>query len=151
MEPQPVGAQPDQPSNQQSQKSNRRPSKKLVFRKRHRIAGSDEFAAVFDAKVRKSRGVLTVFLMPTDKPEHRLGLSVGKRVGNAVVRGRFKRMMREAFRQQRSELPVPSAGGAYDIVVTSRKHDVVSLGEYTRMLVEAVEAAHRTHEKRAGQ
>lgn len=145
MDPQPVGAQPDQPSGKQSQKSN----KELVFRKRHRIAGSDEFAAVFDAKVRKSRGVLTVFLMPTDRSEHRLGLSVGKRVGNAVVRGRFKRMMREAFRQQRGGLPTPSAGGSYDIVVTSKKHDVVSLDEYIRMLVEAVEAAHRTHEKRS--
>ncbi len=138
MDPQPDGPQSDSPS------------RLLVFRKRHRISGSDEFAAVFEAKVRKSRGVLTVFLMPTGNPEHRLGLSVGKRVGNAVVRGRFKRMMREAFRIQRGELPKPSAGGAYDIVVTSRKHDVVSLEAYTRMLVEAVEAAHRTHEKRAG-
>jgi len=87
--------------------------------------------------------------LPTERPEHRLGLSIGKRVGNAVVRGRFKRMMREAFRHQRLELPRPNEGGAYDIVVNSRKHDALSLDEYTKMFVEAVEAGHRTHEKRA--
>ncbi|MBL4698760.1 MAG: ribonuclease P protein component [Phycisphaerales bacterium] len=123
----------------------------LVFRRRHRISGSDEFAAVFGGKLRKTRGVVTVFLLANDRAEHRLGLSVGKRVGNAVVRGRLKRMMREAFRHQRAQLPVPSSGGTYDIVVSTRKHDVLSLEQYSKMLVEAVEAAHRAHEKRAGQ
>jgi len=122
-----------------------------VFRRRHRISGSDEFAAVFGGKLRKTRGVVTVFLLANDRAEHRLGLSVGKRVGNAVVRGRLKRMMREAFRHQRAQLPVPSSGGTYDIVVSTRKHDVLSLEQYSKMLVEAVEAAHRAHEKRAGQ
>ena len=123
----------------------------LVFRRRHRISGSDEFAAVFGGKLRKTRGVVTVFLLANDRAEHRLGLSVGKRVGNAVVRGRLKRMMREAFRHQRAQLPVPSSGGTYDIVVSTRKHDVLSLEQDSKMLVEAVEAAHRAHEKRAGQ
>ena len=126
--------------------------KALVFRRRHRISGSDEFAAVFGGKLRKTRGVVTVFLLSNDGGEHRLGLSVGKRVGNAVVRGRFKRMMREAFRHRRAELPTPKAGGvhsAYDIVVSTRRHDALSLEEYSQMLVEAVEAAHRAHEKRA--
>ena len=62
-------------------------------------------------------------------------------------------MMREAFRHQRLELPCPSlddgSRGRYDIVVNSRKHDALSLDEYTKMFVEAVEAGHRTHEKRA--
>jgi len=127
--------------------------KALVFRRRHRISGSDEFAAVFGGKLRKTRGVVTVFLLANDGGEHRLGLSVGKRVGNAAVRGRLKRMIREAFRHQRAGLPMPKAGGAhgaYDIVVTARKHDALSLEEYSKMLVEAVEAAHRAHEKRAG-
>ncbi len=127
--------------------------KQFVFRSRHRIRQSGEFSAVFDARCRKTRGVVTVFLLPTDRSEHRLGLSIGKRVGNAVVRGRFKRMMREAFRHEFGRLPSPSGGGgsigAYDIVVNTRKHDALRLDEYTKMFVEAVEAGHRTHEKRA--
>jgi len=35
----------------------------------------------------------------------RLGLAVGKRVGNAVARNRWKRLLREAFRLSRAELP----------------------------------------------
>ena len=120
----------------------------LVFRRRHRISGSDEFAAVFDAKLKKSSGVITVFLMATDQNEHRLGLSIGKRVGNAVVRGRLKRMIREAFRHQQADFPCPSDGQAYDIVIVGRKHDRRTLEEYSSMMMQAVLAAHRTHEKR---
>lgn len=126
------------------------PGRKLVYRRRHRLSSGAQFSAVFEAKLRKSRGVITVFLLATDLDEHRLGLSVGRRVGNAVVRGRFKRMMREVFRHQRARFPVPTAGGAYDIVVTTRKHDALSVEEYTKLVVEAVEAGHRAYEKRVG-
>jgi len=123
-----------------------------LFRRRHRISGDDQFAAVFEAKLRKSRGPITVFLLATQNQEHRLGLSIGRRVGNAVVRGRFKRMMREVFRHQREQLPTPTGStesGSYDIVVSTRRHDPLTLEEYTRLFVDAVEAAHRTHQKRA--
>jgi ribonuclease P protein component len=46
----------------------------------------------------------------------RLGLSVGAAVGNAVVRNRWKRLIREAFRLARAELPV-----GFDFVVRPQK------------------------------
>lgn len=46
----------------------------------------------------------------------RLGVTVSKRVGNAVVRNRVKRCIREWFRHARAELPYPS-----DIVVIARR------------------------------
>lgn len=125
------------------------PEHRFVFRKRHRLSTSAQFAAVFESKLRKTRGPITVFLMATSGPQHRLGLSVGRKLGNAVVRGRFKRQIRDAFRLHRESLPRPTDGnGSYDMVVTVRKHDALAFDEYAKLLVDAINAAHRTHEKR---
>lgn len=47
--------------------------------------------------------------------ESRLGVTVSSRVGNAVVRNRLKRFVREIFRQHRSSLPRP-----VDVVVIAK-------------------------------
>ena len=57
------------------------------------------FKAVFDAKCSASDGLLIVFALPNGRQTSRLGLSVSKRYGGAVERVRWKRLVREAFRQ----------------------------------------------------
>lgn len=47
--------------------------------------------------------------------ESRLGITVSAKVGNAVVRNRVKRQVREFFRRHRAELP-----SASDILVVAR-------------------------------
>ena len=121
---------------------------KRVFRRRHRLP-SNVYAQVFEAKLRKSRGPITVHLRVNEVGEHRLGLSIGRKFGNAVKRGRFKRMMREVFRLNRTELPIPGEGHGYDIVVTARGHEQASLEAYTDWVLEAIEAAHRVHVRRS--
>jgi ribonuclease P protein component len=121
---------------------------RAVFRRRHRLTGGD-FGPVFAGKLRKSRGVLTVHLRPNGLSEHRLGLSIGRRLGNAVTRGRFKRAMREVFRLHRGSLPMGVDGGAYDIVVTTRPHEPLTHDAYRSLFLDAVEAAHRVHAKRS--
>jgi len=117
------------------------------------VKGSDEFAAVFAYKIRKTRGAMTVFVMPNGLSEHRLGLSIGRKVGNAVVRGRVKRMIREAFRHERGGVPMAGDGGGYDLVVAVRGHEAIGrvrLEVWREWLVSAAGAAVRVVEKRGG-
>ena len=113
----------------------------------HRLHGRRAFGAVFDAKARKNAGPLLVFTRPNGLPHHRLGLSVSRRVGNAVKRSRIKRLLREAFRLTRCTWPTLEGHG-YDLVVVVRPHEFLDLQDYGRHLFSGVNAAHRTWEKR---
>lgn len=103
--------------------------KRYTFTKAQRVRGRNEFAAVFDARMRQSRGPLTVYALPTGESSARLGLSVPRRVGTAPRRNRVKRLLREAFRLMQHDFP-----RAYDIVVVVRPHEPLILAEYQRML-----------------
>jgi len=75
--------------------------------------------------------------LPNGLAFFRLGLSVGKRAGNAVTRNGHKRRVREAFRHVQEEL-AELGGAEMDLVVVVRAHEPLSAAEYRRMLVELV-------------
>src|SRR5687768_12762306 len=75
------------------------------FTSRQRLTHSREFDAVFKAR-NSARGLrIIVHGLPNGLTWSRLGLSVGRKFGNAVARNRLKRLVREAFRLQQHELP----------------------------------------------
>lgn len=121
------------------------PGLRRLYRRRHRLTHAREYAAVRADGIRKARGALLITLLPTDRPEHRLGLQVGKRIGKATVRVRAKRLIREAFRLTQRDLPRPEHG-SYDIVVSAR---AVSAGLESCIadLTGAVHAAHKHWQK----
>jgi ribonuclease P protein component len=123
-----------------------------TFRRRHRLAHAREFQAVYGARVRKTRGPITVFAVPNQRPEPRLGLSIGARCGSAVVRNAIKRRLREAFRLSRHELPLASHSPptAYDYAVTAVKHDVLPTEQYFALLTLCAQQLHREWAKRLG-
>ncbi len=75
------------------------------FRPEQRLHNSDDFNRVYRQRTSVADGVLIVYGCRNDVSWPRLGLSVSRRVGNAVVRNRWKRLIREAFRLNASELP----------------------------------------------
>ena len=97
----------------------------LHFRRRHRLSRDRDYQGVFAERVRTTRGPITVYARPNGLPHARLGLSIGRRAGPAVVRNAIKRGIREAFRMIRPSMPV-----GYDLIVTVRAHNPASARRY---------------------
>jgi ribonuclease P protein component len=103
--------------------------KPLGFPPTCRLSGKRAFSAVFDHHARRSDGPLTVYTRPNGLAWSRLGISISRRAGSAVQRNRLKRLLREAFRIGRPELPK-----GYDWVVVVRGHAPMTLGMYGEKL-----------------
>ncbi len=122
---------------------------RLVFRRCHRLSGSAQFDRVFKTGLRKAAGPLLVLAAPNGLPHHRLGLSIGKRVGGAVRRARVKRHLREAFRLSRSELPTaPGDAIGYDWVIAARPHEAMPTERYQELFTTLAARVSREWHKR---
>jgi len=86
-----------------------------------RLLRPAEFAAIYAGRRSAAAGPLVLYAAPRQDSsgDARLGLSVSQRIGNAVVRNRWKRVLREAFRAVRPALP-----GGTDYVIVVRSGDV---------------------------
>jgi ribonuclease P protein component len=99
------------------------------FGRRLRLRTPAEFDRVYQSKVYAADDTLVVNAAASDLAHPRLGLSVSKKVGNAVVRNRWKRLIREAFRLDRELLPT-----GVDLVVRPQKNAVADLEAIRRSL-----------------
>ena len=106
----------------QSQTSNAR------FPKRFRVLKSADYQRIQREGHRYHTSSFTLLMLSSTQPNTRLGIIATKKIGNAVVRNRVKRRLREVFRQHRDYFPE----GA-DIVVIAKAraadadyHDVES-------------------------
>jgi ribonuclease P protein component len=87
------------------------------FSARDRIKKRAEFQRIQDAGLRVvTPGFVFLIGLRGSAERPRLGITASRRVGNAVVRNRAKRLVRAAFRTLRSELP-----GGLDLVVIVRQ------------------------------
>jgi ribonuclease P protein component len=75
------------------------------FPKRLRLLRPTDYRRVLDARRSVSNRTIRLCGIPNDLGHPRLGLTVSRKVGNAVARNRWKRILREAFRLTQHELP----------------------------------------------
>ena len=87
-----------------------------TLRPHERIKDPRDFRRAFDQKRSAADAALVVYGAPNGLAYPRLGISVGrKKVRRAVARNRIKRLVREAFRLSKGELPA-----GVDLVVVPR-------------------------------
>jgi ribonuclease P protein component len=76
------------------------------FPKSSRIRSAADFRRVFERRRSATNGRITVCACENNLTITRLGLSVSRQVGGAVVRNRWKRLLREVFRHACENLPI---------------------------------------------
>ncbi len=87
-----------------------------TFGKEERIRKRQDYLRIYEQGVRIHSKRFTVILLENQQGIRRLGITVGKKTGNAVQRNRIKRILREFFRLNKSRLPA-----SQDIVILSKK------------------------------
>jgi len=105
-----------------------------------RIKKTAQFDRVYSEQLSSADGMLIVYAMANSGRESRVGLSVGKKIGSAVRRNRYKRAIREAFRLSQYDLP-----SGYDYVLIPRPTSEPCVESYRKSLEVLCNRLHHRH------
>src|SRR5436305_12543841 len=121
------------------------PTKPFAFRPAEHLRRPADFRRTYDRRRSVSDSWLIVYACENGLPHLRLGLSVSRKVGQAVHRNRLRRLYREAFRLTRHEVPT-----GLDLVLIPRSPEEPPLEELKRSLPQLVGQLARKLAREAG-
>lgn len=97
-----------------------------------RLHSSLEFSEIYAARITAGDAHLLVFARRNQLEATRFGLSISRKHGGAVVRNRKRRLLREAFRLNRTQLPT-----GLDLILIPRQRLDSTLQDFSRSLIKA--------------
>jgi ribonuclease P protein component len=107
-----------------------------------RLRRPREFQQVFQHGKKLVAPLFVLYVLPTSALPARLGITVSKRVGKAVVRNRVRRRIRELFRQHKALIQPPC-----DLVFVARRGAAeASLEEYIQQFMRLLHRCQRSRE-----
>jgi ribonuclease P protein component len=125
--------------------------KRFSFPKSKKLLTNTMFRAVLARRLFASDNLLAVYMAENDCGFPRLGISVSKSVGGAVLRNRFKRLLRESFRLHRHSLPqnfdylVMISPNLVSVVKSLSRKDIVEKLTFERLSSSFLNLVERIH------
>ena len=104
-----------------------------------RLRRRDDFDRCYRQGQRRHGSLISVHSHPNDRPDARLGVTASRRVGNAVVRHRLKRQIREIFRRSRSRESLTSVDIVVHLKPTAARTEFADLRAEVERLLEWLE------------
>jgi ribonuclease P protein component len=102
-----------------------------LFPKRYRVLRGEDFTQILRRGNCAADGMLVLYARASRSPSApRLGVTIPKKTGSAVLRNHWKRLIREAYRTQRDQLPP-----GFDFVVRPKKGAQPSAAAIRRSLI----------------
>jgi ribonuclease P protein component len=111
------------------------------FRPHEHLRRPSDFRRVYEARCSAANAWAVVYVAENGLAWNRLGLSVSRKLGNAVVRNRVRRMLRETYRLAKRQ----PAG--IDIVIVARTANLLPLPLLMAELRNVIERAARRWKK----
>lgn len=117
------------------------------MKKEYRVKKNKEFQEAFKkGKSFANRQFVVYTLKKTDQEHFRIGLSVSKKIGNAVMRNQIKRYVRQAFLELEGEI-----NNQFDLIIIARK-PVADMGfhEIKKSLIHVLKVSKVLNKPRLG-
>ncbi len=102
----------------------------LTLGRNQRLRSKSDIERAFNKGLRRHHRPLSACVFRrTDDAATRIVVSIGKRCGNAVMRNRIRRRIREAYRLQQRQFPQ-----GLDILIMVQRHEPLPMAGYQQIL-----------------